>query len=53
MTESFGITLFPVLFLIVLFGGGTLFRRRNIDMDGEPPIDRKLFYTSKYSIIIL
>jgi protein-S-isoprenylcysteine O-methyltransferase Ste14 len=53
MTTSFGITLFPVLFLIVLFGGGQLFRRRNIDMDGKPPIDRRLFYISKYSILIL
>ncbi len=53
MIESFGITLLPVLFLVVLFGGGELFRRRNIEMDGEPPIDRKLFYMSKYSILIL
>jgi protein-S-isoprenylcysteine O-methyltransferase Ste14 len=45
--------LFPTLFLIVLFGGGELFRRRNIDMDGDPPIDRRLFYISKYSIFIL
>jgi protein-S-isoprenylcysteine O-methyltransferase Ste14 len=51
--ESFSITLFPVLFLIVLFGGGELFRRKNIDMDGKPPIDRRLFYISKYSILIL
>ena len=53
MIESFGITLLPVLFLIVLFGGGELFRRRNIEMDGKPPINRKLFYMSKYAIIIL
>ena len=53
MIESFGITLFPVLFLIVLFGGVELFRRRSIDMDGKPPIDRRLFYISKYSILIL
>ena len=53
MIKSFGITLLPVLFLIVLFGGGELFRRRNIEIDGEPPIDMKLFYFSKYAIIIL
>lgn len=41
----------PVLFLIVLFGGGALFRRRNIDQDGEPPIGRALFFTSKYLIV--
>lgn len=53
MVEPIGVTLFPVLFLVILFGGGELFRRRNIDMDGEPPIDRRLFYASKYSILIL
>ncbi len=53
MTESLVVTLFPVLFLIVLFGGGELFRRRAIDMDGDPPINRTLFYVSKYSIVIL
>jgi protein-S-isoprenylcysteine O-methyltransferase Ste14 len=53
MIEPLAVTLFPVLFLIVLFGGGELFRRRAIDMDGDPPINRALFYTSKYSIVIL
>jgi len=43
----------PILFLIILFGGGILFRRKNIDMDGEPPINKTLFYISKYSIVIL
>jgi protein-S-isoprenylcysteine O-methyltransferase Ste14 len=51
--ESFFVTLLPVLFLIILFGGGERFRRRNIDMDGEPPINHTLFYISKYSIIVL
>ena len=53
MIEPFFVTLFPVFFLIVLFGGGALFRRRQINMDGEAPIDRRLFYPSKYSILIL
>jgi protein-S-isoprenylcysteine O-methyltransferase Ste14 len=53
MTESLAVTLFPVLFLIVLFGGGELYRRRAIDMDGDPPINRTIFYISKYSIVIL
>ncbi len=51
MVESVVVTIFPVVFLVVLFGGGALLRRRNIDMDGQPPIDRKIFYISKYSIV--
>jgi protein-S-isoprenylcysteine O-methyltransferase Ste14 len=51
--ESVGVTLLPVLFLIVLFGGGELFRRRNIDMDGAAPIRKPLFYTSKYTILAI
>jgi protein-S-isoprenylcysteine O-methyltransferase Ste14 len=47
------VTAFPVLFLIVLFGGGVIFRRRNIDMDGKPPIGKALFLSSKYLIVIL
>jgi hypothetical protein len=53
MIESIIVTLFPILFLIVLFGGGELFRRKKIDMDGNAPIDRKLFCISKYSILLL
>lgn len=51
MLEPLVVTVFPVLFLVVLFGGGALLRRRNIDMDGEPPIDKRLFYVSKYAIL--
>ena len=51
MLEAWLVTVLPVLFLIVLFGGGSLFRRRNIDMDGEPPIDRTIFLASKYAIV--
>jgi protein-S-isoprenylcysteine O-methyltransferase Ste14 len=53
MIEPIMVTLFPAFFLIVLFGGGELFRRKNIDMGGEPPIDKGPFSFSKYSIIIL
>ncbi len=53
MIESLVVTLFPVLFLVVLFGGGGLFRRRNIDMDGTPPIHKTLFYSSKYAIMAM
>jgi len=53
MIKPLFVTLFPVLFLIVLFGGGSLFRRRNIDMDGESPIDKRMFLSSKYLILLV
>ncbi len=53
MIESIVVTVFPVVFLVILFGGGARLRRRNIDMDGEPPIERRLFYASKYTILAL
>jgi protein-S-isoprenylcysteine O-methyltransferase Ste14 len=53
MFEPFAITLFPVLFLVVLFGGEELLRRRKIDMGGEPPIDKRIFLTSKYAILVM
>ena len=53
MFESLFITLVPVGFLIVLFGGGALFRRRNIDMDGDPPIRKALFLSSKHLIVLV
>jgi protein-S-isoprenylcysteine O-methyltransferase Ste14 len=53
MILSFALTLFPFFFLVILFGGGALFRRKNINMDGSPPIDKWPFYLSKYSIVII
>jgi protein-S-isoprenylcysteine O-methyltransferase Ste14 len=53
MIEALFVTLFPMMFLIILFGGGALFRRRNIDMGGEPPIEKTVFSISKYSIVLL
>jgi protein-S-isoprenylcysteine O-methyltransferase Ste14 len=53
MVEPVVVTILPALFLIVLFGGGALARRKNIDMDGEAPIDRRVFYVSKYSIVLI
>jgi protein-S-isoprenylcysteine O-methyltransferase Ste14 len=53
MIEPLSVTLLPAVFLAVLFGGGAVFRRRNINMDGEPPIHRTLFYLSKYAILLL
>jgi protein-S-isoprenylcysteine O-methyltransferase Ste14 len=46
-------TILPLGFLVVLFGGGALFLRKNIEQDGEAPINRTLFYISKYSILAL
>jgi protein-S-isoprenylcysteine O-methyltransferase Ste14 len=51
MAGSLVVTVFPVVFLVLLFGGGTLMRRRNIDIDGEPPIGKGIFYASKYAIL--
>ncbi len=53
MIEPVFVTLLPAFFLIVLFGGGALFRRNNIDMDGEPPISRGIFLSSKYLIVVV
>ena len=53
MIEALAVTLFPVAFLTVLIAGGERFRRRQIDMDGDAPIDRTLFYGSKYLIVVL
>ena len=53
MVEALAVTLLPVVFLTVLFVGKEVFRHRQIDMDGEPPVDRTLFYGSKYLIVLL
>jgi len=51
MVQSVVVTVFPVVFLAILFGSGARLRRRNVDMDGEPPIERRIFYASKYAIL--
>jgi protein-S-isoprenylcysteine O-methyltransferase Ste14 len=53
MVEALAVTLFPVAFLSVLFTGGERFRRRQIEQDGVAPIDRTIFYGSKYLIVVL
>ncbi len=53
MIEAALVTIIPAGFLIILFGGGALFMRKNIEQDGEAPINRPLFYASKYSILVL
>jgi protein-S-isoprenylcysteine O-methyltransferase Ste14 len=53
MIEAALVTILPVGFMVVLFGGGVLFLKRKIEQDGEAPINRTLFYLSKYSILVL
>ena len=53
MIEAALVTVLPVIFLILIFGGGALFLKKKIEQDGEAPINRTLFYASKYSIIVL
>jgi protein-S-isoprenylcysteine O-methyltransferase Ste14 len=53
MIEAALVTILPAGFLIVLFGGGALFMRKKIEQDGKAPINRTLFFASKYSILVL
>lgn len=52
MLEPVLVVAFPLLFLAVLAGGRISMRRRGIDMEGRPPIDRTLFLLSKSAMII-
>lgn len=47
------VTILPLGFLMVLFGGGMFFLRKNVHQDGEPPIRRSLFYSSKYAVLAI
>lgn len=53
MIGAIASTILPLGFLAILFAGGALFLRNNIEQDGEAPINRTLFYLSKYSILAL
>jgi len=53
MIEAALVTILPVGFLIVLFGGRALFLKMKIEQDGAAPINRTLFYASKYSILVI
>ncbi len=50
MIQPLIITTLPVVFLIVLFGGKELLHRKKICMGGKPPINKTLFYFSKYLV---
>ena len=41
-----------ILFLATLAGGGAAMRRRNIDMEGLPPINKSLFRLSKLAMVV-
>lgn len=47
------VTLLPVLFLAGLIQKAAALRRRHIDMDGDPPISKAFFVSSKYAIVIV
>ena len=44
-------TIIPLVFLANLFISEALLKQRGIHMNGHPPIDKKLFSISKYSVI--
>jgi protein-S-isoprenylcysteine O-methyltransferase Ste14 len=47
------VTLLPVLFLAGLIQRALAFRRRHVDMDGDPPIAKALFASSKWAIVLV
>jgi protein-S-isoprenylcysteine O-methyltransferase Ste14 len=47
------VTLLPVIFLAGLIQRAVAFRRRHVDMDGEPPISKALFASSKWAIVLV
>jgi len=47
------VTLLPALFLAGLIQKALAFRRRQVDMGGDPPISKALFTSSKYAIVIV
>ena len=53
MWERAWITFCLLVFAVLFIATSITFRRQNIDMDGEPPIPRRIFYLSKYAILIL
>ena len=53
MLEPLFVTLLPAVFLAGLIQKGVAFRRRHVDMDGEPPIPKNLFVSSKWAIVLL
>jgi protein-S-isoprenylcysteine O-methyltransferase Ste14 len=52
IVESVFIAAFPVILMIGLISTRLAFRRRNIDMEGAPPIDPRLLYPSKVAMLV-
>lgn len=52
MIEPIFVLIFPVLFMAVLLAGGAALRRRHIDMEGAPPINKNLFRLSKVGLVV-
>jgi protein-S-isoprenylcysteine O-methyltransferase Ste14 len=53
MLLSLFVTVLPVLFLAGLIQRAVAFRRRQVDMDGDPPIPKALFVSSKWAIVLV
>jgi protein-S-isoprenylcysteine O-methyltransferase Ste14 len=47
------VTVLPVFFLAGLIRRAMAFRRRQVDMDGAPPIPKTLFVSSKWAIVLV
>jgi len=52
MIECLAVSALPALFLIVLYGGEALLRRRKIDPTGQLPLGKTLFSWCKYALVI-
>ena len=53
MLLSLIVTALPVLFLAGLIQKGLAFRRCHVEMDGDPPIAKGLFASSKWAIVVV
>ena len=53
MLLSLFVTALPVVFLAGLIQKGLAFRRRHVEMDGDPPISKALFASSKWAIVLV
>lgn len=52
MFEPILVTAFPAAFFVILVGGRAYLKRRNIDMEGRPPIHKVPFLLSKFAMIV-